>query len=71
MMAMRLKQIEEMLHPIPGRDATATLMPRDAIATESVGTHGGTRDRSRREVNQRRAAPTMSVAANVSRMLRS
>jgi len=67
---MRLKQIDEMLQPIPGSEATATLTPRDAIAMARVGTHRGTRDRSRREANQSRAAPTMSVAANGSRMIR-
>ena len=71
MIAIRLKQIDEMLQPIPGCEATATLTPSDAIAIASVGTHGGTRDRSRREANQSRAAPTISVAANGSRMLRS
>ena len=71
MIAMRLKQIDEMLQPIPGWDATATLTPKDAIAMASVGTHRGTRERSRREANQSSAAPTMSVAANGSRMTRS
>ena len=71
MIAMRLKQIDEILQPIPGREATPTLIPSDAIATASVGTHCGTRDRSRREANQSRTAPTMSVAATGSRMLRS
>jgi len=70
MIAMRLKQIDEMLQPIPGSEATATLMPKDAIAMASAGTHRGTRDRSRRDANQRSAAPTMSVAANGSRMIR-
>ena len=70
MIAMRLKQIEEMLQPIPDWDATATLTPKDAIAMASVGTHRGTRDRSRRDANQSRAAPTMSVAANGNRMIR-
>ena len=67
-MAIRLKQIDEMLQPRPGCVATATLMPSDAIAMASVGTHGGTRDRSRREANQRRSAPTISVAASGSLM---
>jgi len=71
MIAMRLKQIDEILQPIPGRDATATLMPRDAIAMASVDTHRGTRDCSRREASQSSTAPTTSVAANGSRMLRS
>jgi hypothetical protein len=70
MIAMRLKQMDEILQPIPGREATATLTPKDAIAMASVGTHRGTRDRSRRDANQSSAAPTMSVAANGSRMIR-
>ena len=69
MMAIRLKQIDEMLQPTPRREATATLIPSDPIASASVGTHRGTRDRSRREANQSAIAPMMRVAARGSRML--
>ena len=68
MIAMRLKQIDEMLHPMPGWVATPTLTPSDAIATASVGTQRGMRERSRREEIQRSAAPTISVAASVRRI---
>ena len=67
MMAMRLKQIDEMLQPMPGCDAAAVLTPSDPMAMASVGTHFGTRDRSRRDANQSASAPTRSVAASVNR----
>jgi hypothetical protein len=68
MIAMRLKQMDEMLQPMPGCVATATLTPSDAIAMASVGTQRGMRERSRREENQRSAAPMIRVAASVSRI---
>jgi hypothetical protein len=64
--AMRLKQIEEMLQASPGWVLAAVLRPSDAIATARTGTHAGTRSRSRREATQSSAAPTSSVAASVS-----
>ena len=68
MMAIRLKQIDEMLQPRPGCDAAAVLIPRAAIAIANVGTHCGTRARSRRDANQSRIAPTRSVAASTRRI---
>lgn len=41
--AMRLKQIDEMLHAIPTCVLAAVLSPSAAMATASTGTHGGTR----------------------------
>src|SRR5690348_14291471 len=67
-MAMMLKQIEEMLQPTPGRVAAAVLTPSAPIAIASVATQGGTRVFSRFDANQRRAAPTRSVAESASRM---
>ena len=66
--AMMLKQIDEMLQPIPGCVATATLTPSEPIAMASVGTHWGMRDFSRREAIQSSRAPTIRVAASGSRM---
>ena len=68
MIAMRLKQIDEILQPMPGWVATPTLTPSDAIATASVGTQRGMRERSRREVYQRSPAPMISVAASMRRI---
>src|SRR4051812_12340588 len=64
--AIRLKQIDEMLQPTPGSDDAATLRPSAPIAIASDGTHRGTRDRSRLDANHRRAAPTSSVADRAS-----
>jgi hypothetical protein len=68
MIAMRLKQIDEMLHPTPGCVAAATLTPSDPMAIASVGTHAGTRDPSRFDANQSSSAPMMRVAARGRRM---
>jgi hypothetical protein len=68
MIAMRLKQMDEMLQPIPDCVATATLTPSDAMAMASEGTHRGTRERSRREENQSSRPPMMRVAASVNRI---
>ena len=69
MIAMRLKQIDEMLQPTPAREAAATLKPSAAMATASGDTQEGMRDRSRRDASHRTAAPTRRVAANASRTL--
>ena len=71
MIAIRLKQIDEILQPMPGWVATPTLTPSDAIATASVGTQRGMRERSRREENHRSPAPMISVAASVRRIAES
>ena len=63
-MAMTLKQMDEMLQPMPGRDAAPTLMPSAAMAMARMETQPGTRDRSRRDANQSRVAPRSRVAAS-------
>ena len=65
---MMLKQIDEMLHASPTRLLAAVLSPNAPIATARIGTHGGTRPRSRLDENQSRIAPTSSVTESVNRM---
>ena len=69
--AIRLKQIDEMLQPMPCCDEAATLRPSAPIAIARGGTNRGTRERSRRDVNQSRSEPTTSVAARASGMFAS